>query len=472
MIPDYCIESGGAFLPGAPLYEKWRVSLATTPPGFDGIHPIANLFPMIVEDDIREVLRESLAERQNHPVVLLRGALLDGRNRARELIALNKPISYVEFSGTDRQALDFVAAENYARRHLTDKQRTIIAARMANMRVGNNQHTRQVPSIEGTSATPPLFAMRTTQDHPDEAEAKPLISIPEAAQAMHSSVSSTERASVMVKRGIPELQDAVEYGPISISAGEKIARLPEAEQPAALEKALPSGARAIMSSRQEPDDSLDFFPTPPWAVRALCEEILIPWFDAEGGEQFEHLKLWEPACGEGHMAEVLREYAADVLATDIFDYGYGDRTLDFLSDLEVEGEERDFIITNPPFGDKTEGFVLQGLRRARIGIAMFVRLQWLETGGRYERIFKTNPPTQIVFYAERVNLCKGRWEPEGSTATAYIWLIWIKGEEPRAPRWIPPTCRKSWTFADDAERFTAHPVTRRNRQLSEDTEAA
>ncbi len=29
-----------------------------------------------------------------------------------------------------------------------------------------------------------------------------------------------------------------------------------------------NGARAIMGSRQEPDDSLDYFPTPPWATRA------------------------------------------------------------------------------------------------------------------------------------------------------------------------------------------------------------
>jgi len=64
----------------------------------------------------------------------------------------------------------------------------------------------------------------------------------------------------------------------------------------------------------------------------------------------------------------------------------------------------------------------------------------------------------ISFFAERVNLCKGRWEPAGSTATAYIWLVWAKDSSPRAPYWIPPGCREALTKPDDAERFTLHPV--------------
>jgi len=32
-------------------------------------------------------------------------------------------------------------------------------------------------------------------------------------------------------------------------------------------------SHAVMAQRVEPHDSLDFFPTPPWATRALCEWI-------------------------------------------------------------------------------------------------------------------------------------------------------------------------------------------------------
>ena len=216
-----------------------------------------------------------------------------------------------------------------------------------------------------------------------------------------------------------------------------------------------NGARSVMSSRQEPDDSLDYFPTPPWATRALIERVLLHLGINPGGST-----AWEPACGEGHIAAVLAEYFREVHSTDIHDYGWGFPPLDFLAALP-EWEHRngyDWIITNPPFGDKTEAFVLRALDHAQVGVAMLVRLQWLETIGRYERLFRDRPPTLIAFFCERVNLCKGRWDPDGTTATAYIWLVWIKGRAPRAPFWIPPGCRENLSRPDDVERFTAHPV--------------
>ena len=67
--------------------------------------------------------------------------------------------------------------------------------------------------------------------------------------------------------------------------------------------------------------------------------------------------------------------------------------------------EFDWIITNPPFGDKTEQFVLRALDLAKVGVAMFVRLQWLESVGPLAKtIFRDHPPTVIAFFAERVNL--------------------------------------------------------------------
>jgi methylase of polypeptide subunit release factors len=222
---------------------------------------------------------------------------------------------------------------------------------------------------------------------------------------------------------------------------------------------LINGARAIMASRKEPDDSLDYFPTPPWATRALLEIVLA---QLDGVDALSRQLVWEPACGEGHIAEVLLERFRAVMPTDIHDYGYGAHEFDFLGAHAAAAdflcEPVDWIITNPPFAEKTEDFVLRALDIARVGVAMFVRLQWLETTGRYEAVFRDHPPTLIAFFAERVNLCKGRWEPDGSTATAYIWLVWARDCQPRAPFWIPPGQRDALTRADDRERFTAHPV--------------
>jgi hypothetical protein len=211
-----------------------------------------------------------------------------------------------------------------------------------------------------------------------------------------------------------------------------------------------NGSRSIMSDRVEGADSADMFPTPPWATRALMQVVL--------GGPFS--SIWEPATGYGHMAEVLREYCGEVATSDLHDYGYPlDQRLDFTDCAAAP--KYDWIITNPPFKKKTEQFVLKALELAQIGVAMFVRLQWLESVGRYETIFRDHPPTCIAFFAERVPLCKGEWKPDGTTATAYIWLVWIKGQEPRPPFWIPPGQRERLTKLDDAVRFTSHPVIRK-----------
>lgn len=236
---------------------------------------------------------------------------------------------------------------------------------------------------------------------------------------------------------------------------------------------VPKGARSIMSSRQEPDDSLDYFPTPPWATRAFMEHV----FPLVRDPRRVLNSAWDPACGEGHITEVLQEYWGTVTGTDICDYSSPDGGfppawsghIDFINH-EIHVPPHDWIITNPPFGDKTEAFVLRALELARIGVAVFVRLQWLETIGRYETIFRDHPPTVIAFFAERVNLCKGRWDPEGSTATAYIWLVWVKGRQPRAPFWIPPGQREALTRPDDEARFTAHPVIKRESLPPHDPE--
>src|SRR5688572_3651299 len=38
--------------------------------------------------------------------------------------------------------------------------------------------------------------------------------------------------------------------------------------------ALPKGRAAVMAQRREPPDALDYFPTPPWASRALFRHVL------------------------------------------------------------------------------------------------------------------------------------------------------------------------------------------------------
>jgi len=235
---------------------------------------------------------------------------------------------------------------------------------------------------------------------------------------------------------------------------------------------------AVMQQRREPDDSLDDFPTPPWATRALFRHVLYPVAEVFApDEHYRTLHAWEPACNRGHMAAPMAEHFASVIATDVFDYsaetdrasGWAgqDGVADFLYGVDPAPGARpiDWVITNPPFR-LAEQFIARAHRVARDGVAMFARAALLEGVGRHERLWSLSPPSVIAFFCERVIIHKGilrdpervYWDRDAdngrgkwrrpSTATAYVWLVWQDGLEPRAPIFIPP-CRKSLEQAGD-----------------------
>lgn len=225
----------------------------------------------------------------------------------------------------------------------------------------------------------------------------------------------------------------------------------------------PKGSTAVMARRApvelemggEGGDPLDYFPTPPWAARAGGE--LIRRLDP-----MPRLTCWEPACGAGHMVHGLADYFDAVLGSDIADRGAGP-VVDFLRP-EAEGlGTADWIVTNPPFSDG-EAFARTAWRRARRGVALLLRLQFLEGGQRHRMFTQYCPLTLVAPFAERVPMVKGRWDPEASTATAYAWFIWDKAAPtfpagPMAPRvhWIPPGSKERLTRPSDFELFAPRP---------------
>ncbi|WP_347271654.1 hypothetical protein [Rhizorhabdus histidinilytica] len=190
---------------------------------------------------------------------------------------------------------------------------------------------------------------------------------------------------------------------------------------------------AVMQQRHEAHDSLDDFPTPPWATRALLEFIDRRGIDVSG------MTCREPAANRGHMVAPLREAFAHVEAADVHDYGAGFAVEDYLFP-GTDAFPVDWTITNPPFR-LAEQFIERACATSTVGVAMIVRAAFLESIGRYETLFSKNPPSFVLQFSERVVMHKGRLAPEGSTATAYAWLVWIDGEADTRLRWIAP-CRK------------------------------
>src|SRR3974390_1738391 len=110
-------------------------------------------------------------------------------------------------------------------------------------------------------------------------------------------------------------------------------------------------SHAVMAQRAEHKKSLDDFPTPPWATRALVEKVI-------GAETVRNLTCLEPACGRGHMSVALAEYFSTAESRDVFDYGFG-AVADFLKAKQPKGSV-DWVITNPPFR-LAEEFILPAL---------------------------------------------------------------------------------------------------------------
>ena len=199
---------------------------------------------------------------------------------------------------------------------------------------------------------------------------------------------------------------------------------------------------AVMQQRSEPHNSLDDFPTPPWAVRALLEFLLGQGFGPGGAAR-------EPAANRGHMVKPLSEFFDTVDASDVHDYGVDYPVRDYL--FGPDPDPVDWTITNPPFR-LAEEFIGRALNTSRDGCAFILRSAFLEGIGRHQRLFADRPPAFVLQFSERVVMHKGRLSKDGSTATAYCWIIWLNKCWHKSGVtelfWVPP-CRARMERPED-----------------------
>lgn len=142
--------------------------------------------------------------------------------------------------------------------------------------------------------------------------------------------------------------------------------------------------------------------------------------------------IWEPAAGNGHLAERLRDYGYYVIASDIVERNYKlDFVRDFLQIEAVDTYDHD-ILTNPPYKYAKE-FVLKALDLVGDGhkVYMFLKLTFLEGKSRYKELFSKYPPKVIYVFSERVMCAKNgefeKMKQGGGSAVAYAWFVWEKG---------------------------------------------
>lgn len=176
-------------------------------------------------------------------------------------------------------------------------------------------------------------------------------------------------------------------------------------------------------------DGPDFFPTPAWATHALIDN-----------EDFRG-DIWEPACGNGAMSDVLEMTGNKVISSDLYDRGYGEGDLDFLESRRRAPN----IVTNPPY-NAAEGFVEAGLERAGRKFALLLRLAFLEGANRQRTIFTDAPPSRVWVFSERITFYPAGAVQKGTGTTAYAWFVWDKEASGGTElRWFKPGYKKLYS---------------------------
>lgn len=181
------------------------------------VHPAAELFPMMDDEQFKGLL-EDIRENglDECGVLTVDGQILDGRNRYKACQQLGIAMEWSQLErDNDVDPFKYVISKNLHRRHLTTRERILVAAQMANMNRGR-------PSMEENSSKEPF-------------------SIDDAAAALNVSRESVKRGKTVFEHGSDELIDAVKTGEVSVTRAAKVAKTtPKAEQlPKAKEKKPP-----------------------------------------------------------------------------------------------------------------------------------------------------------------------------------------------------------------------------------------
>ena len=175
-------------------------------------------------------------------------------------------------------------------------------------------------------------------------------------------------------------------------------------------------------------EELDYYATPTAEVKNILNTL---------GYDFTEQTILEPCVGGGHMVAGIQKYLdennqtpAQCYGTDFKDRGFRSTRWALQYDVDTLADdypvsEADVVIMNPPYAT-LEPFLIRGLEIAQDKLIVLCRAQVLEGAGRFEKVFKGNPPNDIYGYIERIQCWKGGDKPSGSSAQMYAWLIWDK----------------------------------------------
>jgi len=210
-----------------------------------GIHPAADLFPMVEGDELRELCANIKERGLQQPIIVWRdGALLDGRNRLVACYHTNQEVVLETYGGDD--PVQFSLSANLHRRHLNAGQRAFVALKVRELLqpAAKERHRQAVIESNRVRANAPYSAdLRFMEPHLNppapvlvEQSAKQAASeqrktTAEAAKAVGASPRAVEQAARVAKVA-PDLLPKVQAGTMALDKAHREAQQRERQQAA------------------------------------------------------------------------------------------------------------------------------------------------------------------------------------------------------------------------------------------------
>lgn len=187
------------------------------------------------------------------------------------------------------------------------------------------------------------------------------------------------------------------------------------------------GSRGLGAARGFKRAKDDFYPTEPALTRALLK--VEPFIGS----------VWEPACGDGALSEILKQKGHPTVSTDLVSRGYGRGGIDFLTTRTLRAPN---VITNPPFLH-WQAFAQHALDLGALKVALLGRLLLLEGWDR-SAFFQRTHLTRVWVVGRSKMRPPGTKDKGHGGMIAFAWFVWdweaiehFRSETPRI-NWIKP----------------------------------
>ena len=189
-------------------------------------HEVAQIFPLMQGEEFESLKKDIKDNGLREPIWLdQNGWIIDGRNRHRACIETDTQPVFRTYTGKD--LINFVVSMNLHRRHLSEAQRSVVGAKIANMQQGARTDLAQICAM--------------SQD--------------QAAELLSISRRSLQSAKKVLDQGVSELINMVESNDLAVSTAETISKVEPEEQKRIIslddKKAILAAAKEIQQKERD-----------------------------------------------------------------------------------------------------------------------------------------------------------------------------------------------------------------------------